>query len=77
MWVVRVAQLSGDIEECRDVTDNLRTVSWWYLDEGELGELMDIRAARAESGGITEAHAAYSAGWGTRRPSFSSWRTAP
>ena len=30
-----------------------------YLDEGELGELMDSRAALAESGGITEAHAAY------------------
>ncbi len=30
-----------------------------YLDEGELGELTDSRAALAESGGITEAHAAY------------------
>lgn len=49
----------GDLQDCLDITANLLTVAGRYLDEGELGELTDSRAALAESGGITEAHAAY------------------
>ena len=46
------APIAGDLQDCLDITANLLTVAGRYLDEGELGEL-------AESGGITEAHAAY------------------
>lgn len=53
------APIAGDLQDCLDITANLLTVAGRYLDEGELGELMDSRAALAESGGITEAHAAY------------------
>lgn len=51
--------IAGDLQDCLDITANLLTVAGRYLDEGELGELTDSRAALAESGGITEAHAAY------------------
>ena len=53
------APIAGDLQDCLDITANLLTVAGRYLDEGELGELTDSRAALAESGGITEAHAAY------------------
>ena len=43
------APIAGDLQDCLDITANLLTV----------GELTDSRAALAESGGITEAHAAY------------------
>lgn len=53
------APIAGDLQDCLDITANLLTVAGRYLDEGELGELTDSRAALAESGDITEAHAAY------------------
>ena len=40
------APIAGDLQDCLDITANLLTVAGRYLDE-------------AESGGITEAHAAY------------------
>ena len=77
------APIAGDLQDCLDITANLLTVAGRYLDEGELGELTDSRAALAESGGITcllytspRPTRRMSACWGTRRPSFSSWRTA-
>ena len=45
------APIAGDLQDCLDITANLLTVAGRYLDEGELGELMDSRAALAESGG--------------------------
>ena len=39
------APIAGDLQDCLDITANLLTVAGRYLDEGELGELMDSRAA--------------------------------
>ena len=42
------APIAGDLQDCLDITANLLTVAGRYLDEGELGELTDSRAALAE-----------------------------
>ena len=69
------APIAGDLQDCLDITANLLTVAGRYLDEGELGELTDGRPWRRAAASPRPTRR-MSACWETRRPSFSSWRTA-